>query len=132
MNAARSLCALGLVLSLNAGAPLVALSADTTTGGGDAPALHSTTAPGGSGDTPALRSTVTQTECDGPTVNTDDVRVVAPDTELELVLETEITAGETAEGDEFFGKIFKDVLVDGRLVIPRGTLVHGILSAVEV
>lgn len=149
---ARSMCALGLVLSINASTPLSILAADNSTlggggdttalhgtytpgGGSDTPTQHGTSTPGGGGDTPELRSTVTQTECDvpeGPTVNTDDVRVVAPDTELELVLETEITAGETAEGDEFFGKIFKDVLVDGRLVIPRGTMVHGILSAVEV
>ncbi|MBK9203314.1 MAG: hypothetical protein IPL73_12955 [Candidatus Obscuribacter sp.] len=44
---------------------------------------------------------------------------------------TEIAAGETVEGDEFIGKISKDVLVDGRVVIPRGTQVHGVLSSME-
>ncbi len=115
----RSLCAWGLVLSLSASAPLAVLSADTPTEGGESPVLH---------------STVIQTECNrpqSPTVNTGDVRVVAPGTALDLVLSTEIAAGETVEGDEFFGKISKDVLVDGRVVIPNGTLVHGVLSTLE-
>jgi len=115
----RSLCALGLVLSLSASAPLAALSADTPTEG-DEP--------------PVLRGTIIQTESNrpqSPTVNTGDVRVVAPGTELELFLSTEIEAGETVKGDEFFGRISKDVLVDGRVVIPRGTVVHGVLSTLE-
>ena len=115
----RSLCAWGLVLSLSASAPLAVLSADTPTEGGESPVLH---------------STVTKTECNrpqSPTVNTGDVRVVDPGTVLDLVLSTEIAAGETVEGDEFFGKISKDVLVDGRVVIPYGTLVHGVLSTLE-
>ncbi len=105
----RSLCAWGLVLSLSASAPLAVLSADTPTEGGESPVLH---------------STIIQTERNrpqSPTVNTGDVRVVAPGTALDLVLSTEIAAGETVEGDEFFGKISKDVLVDGRVVIPYGT-----------
>ncbi len=115
----RSLCAWGLVLSLSASAPLAVLSADTPTEGGESPELH---------------STVVHTECNSPqspTVNTGDVRVVAPGTELDLVLSTEIEAGETVEGDEFFGKISKDVLVGGRVVIPTGTQVHGVLSTLE-
>ena len=115
----RSLCAWGLVLSLSASAPLAVLSADTPTEGGGSPVLH---------------STITQTECNrpqSPTVNTGDVREVDPGTELDLVLTTEIASGVTVEGDEFFGKISKDVLVDGRVVIPYGTRVHGVLSALE-
>jgi hypothetical protein len=115
----RSLCAWGLVLSLSASAPLAVLSDDTPTEGGESPVLH---------------STIIQTEGNppqSPTVNTGDVRVVAPGTALDLVLSTEIAAGETVEGDEFFGKISKDVLVDGRVVIPYGTLVHGVLSTLE-
>jgi hypothetical protein len=115
----RSLCAWGLVLSLSASAPLSVFSADTQTEGGESP---------------LLRSTVTHTECNGPqspTVNTGDVRVVAPGTALDLVLATEIAADENVKGDEFSGKIIKDVLVDGRVVIPRGTVVHGVLSALE-
>jgi len=115
----RSLCAWGLVLSLSASAPMAVFSADTPTEGGKSPALH---------------STVTQTEYkrpQNPTVNMADVREVSPGTELELVLSSEIEAGESMEGDEFFGKISKDVLVDDRVVIPRGTVVHGLLSTVE-
>jgi hypothetical protein len=115
----RSLCAWGLVLSLSASAPLAVLSADTPTEGGESPVLH---------------STVIHTECNrpqSPTVNTGDVRVVAPGTALDLILSTEIDPDETVEGDEFFGKISKDVLVDGRVVIPTGTQLHGVLSTLE-
>jgi hypothetical protein len=115
----RSLYAWVLVLSLSASAPLAVLSADTPTEGGGSPVLH---------------STVVQTECirpQSPTVNTEDVRVVAPGTVLELYLSTEIEAGVTKEGDEFFGKISRDVLADGRVVIPKGTVVHGVLSTLE-
>ncbi len=115
----RALCAWGLVLSLSTSAPLAALSADTPTEGGESP---------------VLRSTIIQTECNSPqspTVNTGDMRVVAPGTSLELVLSSEIALGETVEGDEFFGKVSKDVLVDGRVVIPYGTRVHGVLTTLE-
>ncbi|MBX9951022.1 MAG: hypothetical protein K2Y39_17765 [Candidatus Obscuribacterales bacterium] len=119
LSVIRSLCAFGLVLSLSASAPLAVLSAGEQTKN-----VQSS----------QLRSTVTQTEYkhpQSPTVNTGDERVVAPGTQLELVLSTEIEAGETVEGDEFLGKISMDVLVDGRVVIPRGTVVHGVISAME-
>lgn len=82
---------------------------------------------------PVLRSTIIQTDPNAPApiVNTDDVRTVAPDTVLEIVLANEIEAGENAKGDEFFAKITKDVLVNGRVVIPRGTTLHGELTALE-
>jgi len=109
----------GLVLSLSASAPLAVLSAETPIEGGESP---------------VLRGTVIQTEGNrpqSPTVNTGDVRVVAPGTALDLVLSTEIASGATVEGDEFFGKISKDVLVDGRVVIPYGTRMHGVLTTLE-
>ncbi len=114
----RFLCAWGLVLSLSASAPLSVFSADTNTE---------------RSESPKLRSNVTQTEYNHPrpTVNRGDVRVVEPGTDLEMVLSTEIEAGETVEGDEFFGKIIKDVLVDGQVLIPRGTVMHGVLSTLE-
>jgi hypothetical protein len=115
----RSICACGLVLSLSAIVPLAVLSAETPTDDGEAP---------------VLRSTIIQTERDltlSPTVNTGDVRVLAPGTALEMVLSSEIAQGQTVEGDEFFGKISKDVLVDGRVVIPYGTMVHGVLCTME-
>lgn len=115
----RLLCASGVVLSLSASAPLAVWSSDKPT------AVD---------ESPTLRSTVIQNEYkppQSPTVNTGDVRVVAPDTTLELFLTTEIAAGESAEGDEFMAKISKDVLVDGRVVLPRGTQVHGVLISME-
>lgn len=115
----RSLCAGALVLSLSASAPPAVLSADTPTERGGSPMLH---------------STITHTECtppQSPTVNTGDVHVLAPGTALDLVLATEIDADETVEGDEFTGKIIQDVLADGRVVIPRGTAVHGVLETLE-
>ncbi|CAN5443754.1 hypothetical protein BH11CYA1_BH11CYA1_10650 [soil metagenome] len=113
----RSLFATGLMLSLGAGAPMAVLSADDTT---DASMP------------PVLRSTITQTDPpQSPTVHPDDVRELAPGTSVDLFLSTEIEAGETVKGDEFFGKIGKDVLVDGQVVLPRGTVVHGVLIALE-
>ena len=130
----RSLCALGLVLSLSASVPLAVWSADSQTEGSESPVLHSTITQTDGSESPVLRSTIIQTETNHPqrpTVNTGDVRVVPPGTALDLVLSTEIEAGETVEGDKFFGKIIKDVLVDGQVVIPRGTVVHGVLSTME-
>lgn len=124
----RSLCALGLVLSLSAIAPPPGL-----TGGAPPPGLTGDTPTEGGGP-PVLHSSVSQTEYNppqSPSVHTGDLRVVAPGTALDLFLSTEITDGETLEGDEFFGKISKDVLVDGQVVIPRSTVVHGVLSTLE-
>jgi hypothetical protein len=106
----------------------------TPTGGGKPPVLRSTIIPTEGGKPPVLRSTIIQNESNSPqspTVNTGDVRVVAPGTALDLYLLTEIASGETVEGDEFFAKISKDVRVDGRVVIPRGTQLHGVLSTLE-
>ena len=115
----RLLCACGLALSLSVGAPLIVLSADTPTESSGSQVLHST----------VIHTQVNPPQ--SPTVNTGDVREVAPGTALDLYLSTEIALGETVEGDEFFGKISKDVLVDGQVVIPRGTQVHGVLTALE-
>ncbi|MBS1956027.1 MAG: hypothetical protein JST89_17720 [Cyanobacteria bacterium SZAS-4] len=119
VHVTRALCAWGVVLSQCASAPLAVWSADT---------------PAAGSEPPMLRSTIIQTESNtppSPTVNKDDVRVVDPGTVLDLLLSTEIAAGESVEGDEFFGKVNKDVLVDGRVVIPYGTVVHGVLSTLE-
>lgn len=60
-----------------------------------------------------------------PTVNENDVKQVKKGTDLDMVVSSELTSGITAAGDEFFAKISKDVLVDGKVVIPKGTIVHG-------
>jgi len=127
----RSLCACGLALSLSASVPL-AVSAETPTDGGESPLPHSTGTPTEGSESPVLHSYIIQTDhTQSPTVNTGDVRVVAPGTAMDLVLSKEIEAGETVEGDEFFGKIIKDVLVDSQVVIPRGTVMHGVLTTME-
>lgn len=114
----RHLCACGLALSLSASALPAVYAADTPTEAAGQ----------------MLRSTVTQTECkhpQGPTVNASDLREVPTGTTLELYLSTEISPDVSAAGDEFFGKISKDVLVDEQVVIPKGTQVHGVLSSME-
>jgi hypothetical protein len=116
------------------GEPPVLHSTITSTEDGEPPVLHSTITPTEDGEPPVLHSTVSQNEYNhpqSPTVNMEDVRVVPPGTALDLVLLTEIEAGENVEGDGFFSKISKDVLVDGRVVIPTGTQVHGVLSTLE-
>ncbi|MFN8551044.1 MAG: hypothetical protein U0103_06105 [Candidatus Obscuribacterales bacterium] len=103
---------------MSAIAPMGVLSADSPTDGDGSP---------------VLRSTVTRTETrpQSPTVNTDDERLVDSNTVLDLVLTSEIAPSETVKGDEFVGKVSKDVLVDGGVVIPYGTLVHGVLTGME-
>ncbi|MEZ4535076.1 MAG: hypothetical protein R3D26_08755 [Cyanobacteriota/Melainabacteria group bacterium] len=72
-----------------------------------------------------------RTSAEPEAVHKGDVRVVAPGTDLNMVLSTELKLWQNVEGDEFFGKIIKDVLVDGQVVIPRGTTVHGVLSIIQ-
>jgi hypothetical protein len=48
-----------------------------------------------------------------------------------MVITTEISPGVSISGDEFFGKISRDYLVDGKVVIPKGTLVHGVVEKLE-
>ncbi len=60
-----------------------------------------------------------------PTVNPDEVKKVEVGTELDLVVSSSLSTGVTLEGDEFFAKLSKDVVVDGKIVIPKGSIVHG-------
>ncbi|MEB3287157.1 MAG: hypothetical protein VKJ04_06605 [Vampirovibrionales bacterium] len=62
---------------------------------------------------------------DNPTINEDDIREVEEGTALDMTISTGITTGLSAEGDEFFAKVTKDYVVGGKVVIPKGTLVHG-------
>jgi len=66
-----------------------------------------------------------------PTVNMDDIKTVAPGTTLDMVISTPITTGVSVTGDEFYGKVSKDYLVDGKVVIPKGTIVHGIVEKMQ-
>lgn len=66
-----------------------------------------------------------------PTVNADEIKKVPPGSTLDMVISTAVTAGVNVEGDEFFGKVSKDYAVDGKVVIPKGTIVHGLVEKME-
>jgi len=66
---------------------------------------------------------------DLPTVNANDIKEIAPGTTLDMVISTAVTTGVNVSGDEFFGKVSKDYTVDGKVVIPKGTIVHGLVQA---
>ncbi|MBK8190690.1 MAG: hypothetical protein IPK79_09620 [Vampirovibrionales bacterium] len=63
-----------------------------------------------------------------PHVNYDDVKAIEKGVDLEMTVTTPLTSISATEGDEFFAKISRDYQVDGKTVIPRGTLCHGIVS----
>lgn len=66
-----------------------------------------------------------------PTVNEDDIKAIPPGSTLDMVISTAVTTGVSVEGDEFFGKVSKDYTVDGKVVIPKGTIVHGVVEEME-
>lgn len=63
---------------------------------------------------------------DSPVVNEDDVKELKSGTRLDMALTTTMNTSTIAVGDEFFAKITHDYEVDGAVVIPKGTLIHGI------
>lgn len=74
-----------------------------------------------------LQGSVLETdEQNQPYVNEDDVRELEQGTALNMTLATGINTATVQAGDEFFGKITRDYTVGGQVVIPRGTLLHGI------
>lgn len=78
-----------------------------------------------------LKGTIqTEKHNTSPTVNENDIKEIAPGSTLDMVISTEITTGVNVSGDEFFGKVSKDYLVDGKVVIPKGTLVHGLVEQI--
>jgi len=68
---------------------------------------------------------------DTPTINANDIKEVAPGTTLDMVISTAVTTGVNVQGDEFFGKVSKDYTVDGKVVIPKGTIVHGVVEEMK-
>src|SRR5689334_6787674 len=68
---------------------------------------------------------------DLPTVNANDIKEIAPGTTLDMVISTAVATGVNVSGDEFFGKVSKDYTVDGKVVIPKGTIVHGLVQTME-
>ncbi len=80
-----------------------------------------------------LQGSVIQTDgrTNFPHVNMDDVREIEAGTDLQMTVTTALTPAVTIKGDEFFAKITKDYVVDGKVVIPRGSLCHGIINEAE-
>lgn len=77
-----------------------------------------------------LQGSVIETEqYDQPYVNEDDVRELEQGTALNMTLATAINTATIQTGDEFFGKITQDYKVGGEIVIPRGTLLHGVCES---
>lgn len=66
-----------------------------------------------------------------PTVNENDIKEIQPGSTVDMVISTAVTTGVNVEGDEFFGKVSKDYCVDGKVVIPKGTIVHGLVQELE-
>ena len=64
-----------------------------------------------------------------PSINPDDIKAIKSGTDLEMTVATALSTSASVQGDEFFAKITKDYTVDGQVVIPRGTLCHGIIEA---
>lgn len=81
---------------------------------------------------PLQGSVIETDEYDQPYVNEDDVRELEQGTALNMTLATALNTATIQTGDEFFGKITRDYTVGGEVVIPRGTLLHGVCeSAVD-
>lgn len=81
--------------------------------------------------TPLKGSVVQSTGVAGSQVNEDDIREIEAGTDLEMTVTTALTPAVSVEGDEFFAKITKDYEVNGKVVIPKGTLCHGVITEAE-
>lgn len=79
---------------------------------------------------PVLKGSVIKTKKNRaiPTVNEDDIKVVEPGSTVDMVISTSISAGLNSSGDEFYGKVSSDYLVDDKVVIPKGTIIHGLVE----
>ena len=73
---------------------------------------------------------IDKNQTSSPTINENDIKTVNPGATLDMVISTGVTTGVSTTGDEFFGKVSKDYTVDGKVVIPRDTLVHGIVETI--
>jgi hypothetical protein len=56
---------------------------------------------------------------------TGEKKQVSRGTKLELTVSTVLGSNVSMEGDEFFAEVSDDLKVDGGVVIPMGTIVHG-------
>jgi hypothetical protein len=63
-----------------------------------------------------------------PTINENDIKTITPGSTVDMVISTAITTGLNQSGDEFYGKVSQDYIVDNKIVIPKGTIIHGIVE----
>ncbi len=93
-------------------------------------ALLANSKPNGSADAP-YRTGVSVTEelqKRFPQVNYNDLHTVDEKNALDLKIITTVGEGLSLEGDEFYAKLSKDYTSNGKLLLPRGTIVHGVIS----
>jgi hypothetical protein len=100
-------------LALSAGLPLASSWAEDPTGGKTLNGGVIITDPGVAPKGPL-----------GPMVELDPGQV------LDMKIATVIETGLSTQGDEFFGKLNHDYTVNGKMVLPRGTLVHGLVEQI--
>jgi hypothetical protein len=93
----------------------------TTAAGGSATAAPRTPPP------PSTSTTTTSTTTTGPAGTT---RIPAG-TELDVRLQNSLNSGSAQVEDRFEGTTLVDVVVDGRTVIPAGSVMRGVVTAVE-
>jgi hypothetical protein len=62
-----------------------------------------------------------------PSVNYNDVVNVPKNHKLDIRIASLLSDGISQEGDEFYGKLTNDYCVNDKLLLPRGTIVHGSL-----
>jgi hypothetical protein len=63
-----------------------------------------------------------------PTINPKDLLEVDKGTPIDMVVSTTVTSGVNVQGDEFYAKVTRDYTVDGKVVIPHDTIVHGMVQ----
>ncbi len=68
---------------------------------------------------------------DLPSINPDEIKEIETGATLDMVVSTAITTGVSVSGDEFYGKVSKDYTVDGKVVVPKGTIVHGVVEVIQ-
>jgi hypothetical protein len=65
-----------------------------------------------------------------PTVNYDDVVSVQQGETLDIKISSILGDGLNVEGDEFYGKLSRDYTIKGKLLLPKGTVIHGSIETI--
>ncbi len=62
---------------------------------------------------------------------TGEIEKLDDDDVINLTVSQVLSSGYTLEGDEFFAEVTKDVETDKGVVLPTGTIVHGVVQVIE-